>query len=96
MAINSILLKYFLFIAFVINLFINLAESSWRILTETLEKTYLNGYENNWTAPLVEPDTKVWPLLDKQMEDSTKLCRSISWTILEFEMCLTVLSEPTE
>ena len=57
---------------------------------------YLRGYENSWTEPVVDPDTRVLPLLDKLMLERTKLWRSISWTILELEICLRVLSDPTE
>ena len=58
--------------------------------------THDRGYSNNCTAPDVEPDTRVFPLFDKQIEERTKLWRSISCTTRELEMCLTVLSEPTE
>ena len=54
-----------------------------------------SGKSKSCVAPVEEPDTSTFPSPDRHTELSWKLCRSISCSILDLRICLTVLSDPT-
>ena len=52
----------------------------------------LKGKSKSWVAPVEDPETRIFPSPETQMEDRSKLWRSISWTILDWDICFTLLN----